>query len=444
MPVRSISIRLARGERLMNRLLIGRVGRVAVAAALLLLLAGMSPGYSVLTHEAIIDSVWDTGIKPSLTRRFGPATEADLRKAHSYAYGGAIIQDMGYYPFGSRLFSDLAHYVRSGDFVQALIREAQDINEYSFALGSLCHYAADNTGHPLAVNRSVPILYPQLRRKYGGTVTYEDDPTAHVRTEFGFDVLQVAHGRYASEDFHDFIGFQVSKPLLERAFKDTYGIEAKSLFKSLDLALGTYRRSVSTLIPEMTKVAWLSKQGEIEKENPGITAEKFRYVLPRPGYEKEWGNQYEKPGLGSRLLSIAFRIVPRIGPFKALSFKVPTPEAERLFLKSVESTTARYRQLLADLQAGHLQLQDLDFDTGQPTRIGEYRLCDRAYAELLDRLARNKFEDVSPDLRNSILAFFEPPGSAVAIGSHIEHWQKTLQEINTLRATEMRPVETRH
>src|SRR6185295_1517806 len=177
--------------------------------------------YSVLTHEAIIDSAWTESIQPVLRQRFPQATAEELRKAHAFAYGGCIVQDMGYYPFGSHLFTDLTHYARSGDFVAAMLRDSKDLNEYAFALGSLAHYAADTNGHRLGINRAVPRLYPKLQRKYGNEVTYENDPAAHLKTEFAFDVVQVAKGRYAPEAYHDFIGFEVSKPLLEAAFKDT-------------------------------------------------------------------------------------------------------------------------------------------------------------------------------------------------------------------------------
>jgi hypothetical protein len=166
------------------------------------------------------------------------------------------MQDMGYYPFGSHFFTDLAHYVRSGDFVQALLRDSRDLNEYAFALGALAHYAADTNGHRLGINPVVPMLYPKLKRKYGDEVTYADAPAAHLKTEFGFDVLQIAKGRYASDAFHDFIGFEVSKPLLERVFPRIYSLELPDVFGALDLSLGTYRRTVSGLLPKMTKVAW--------------------------------------------------------------------------------------------------------------------------------------------------------------------------------------------
>src|ERR1700689_1727598 len=164
-------------------------------AFLILISTSVSYGYSVLTHEAIVDSLWDASLQKMLLARFPAATLEEMEQAHAYAYGGCIIQDMGYYPFSSRLFSDLTHYVRSGDFIVALIRESQDLNEYAFALGALSHYAADDNGHRLGVNVAVPILYPNLRRRFGGEVTYWDDPLAHLRTEFGFDVLQVAQGR---------------------------------------------------------------------------------------------------------------------------------------------------------------------------------------------------------------------------------------------------------
>src|SRR5450631_2928979 len=184
------------------------IGRLILAV---LVWTSVSFGYTVLTHEAIIDSTWDTSVQKLLLKRFPNATPEELQRAHAYAYGGCIIQDMGYYPFSSRFFSDLTHYVRSGDFIEALIRGSQDLNEYAFALGALEHYAADTEGHRLATNRAVPILYPELRRKYGNDVTYWDNPTAHVRTEFGFDVLQVSLGHYAPDQYRDFIGFEVSR-----------------------------------------------------------------------------------------------------------------------------------------------------------------------------------------------------------------------------------------
>ena len=417
----------------MNKLRMRRAAEVILALVLVCSVADLTQGYSVLTHEAIIDSMWDKDIKPLLLKRFPTASADELREAHAHAYGGAIIQDMGYYPFGSKFFSDLAHYVRSGDFVEALIRDSQDLNEYAFAIGALCHYCADNDGHPIATNTSVPILYPKLRRQYGNSVTYEENPAAHIQTEFGFDVLQVARGHYASESYHDFIGFKVSKPLLERAFKETYGIELPSIFTNLDLALGTYRYSVSSLIPTMTMVAWETKKADIEKQTPGITRDKFLYTLSQAGYHKEWGTQYKKPGFVAKIVSVLFRIVPKVGPFRGFAIKPSTPETERLFMQSFGATVDSYRQMLSKVSAGGLKLQNKDLDTGRPASAREYRLADRAYAQILDKLASHKFEHVTPDLRESILAFYGDTNAHTATKKDRGEWQKTLRQLTDLK-----------
>jgi hypothetical protein len=398
---------------------------------LVLILASAAPlhAYSVLTHEAIIDRNWPTEIKPLLLSRYPGATEDQLREAHAYAYGGAILQDMGYYPFGSKLFSDLLHYVRSGDFIIALIRDAQDVNEFAFALGALAHYASDNDGHPIAVNRAVPLLYPKLAAKFGPEVTYEDNPSAHLKTEFGFDVIEVARGKYAPESYHDFIGFRVSKPLMERAFQDTYCIPLPSLFKDLDLALGTFRFTVSQVIPEMTKAAWSAKKKQIQQLQAGMSRKKFVYRMSRASYHKEWDTKYERPGVGARILAFLFRIIPKIGPFKALGFRVPTPEAEKLFIASFDDTKERYRILLVDVKENNLQLQNENFDIGRPTRPGDYKMADETYAKLLERL--DKTTQISPDLRQNILAFYKD--------SPAPDSEKARAVLTTLRETPAEP-----
>jgi len=363
--------------------------------------------YSVLTHEAIIDAVWKESIEPLLVSRFPRASAEDLRMARAYAYGGSIVQDMGYYPFGSHLFTDLTHYVRSGDFVALMLRDAADLNEYAFAIGALAHYAADTRGHPVGINRAVPMLYPKLERKYGPEVTYADDPSSHLKTEFGFDVLQVAKGRYASDAYHDFIGFEVSKPLLERAFRQTYSLQLDDVFGALDLAIGTYRKTVSGLIPKMTEVAWQMKEDEILKSQPGITREKFLYNLSRADYEKAWGTSYRRPGPGSRLLAFLIRIIPKIGPFRALSFRTPTPDAEKLFMDSFNATLDRYRALLASERARQTRPGDINLDTGTVTAAGMYEIADEAYEKLLDKLAQRGFAGVPDALREDVLKFYQ-------------------------------------
>jgi len=398
-------------------------------------------GYSVLTHQAIIDSVWKDSIEPLLLEKFPSASAEQLREARSYTYGGAIIQDMGYYPFGSKFFTHLTHYVRSGDFIEAMIEEARDLNELAFALGSLAHYAADNNGHSIGTNRAVPLIYPKVRARYGDEVTYAEHPSSHLKAEFGFDVLQVAKGRYAPESYHDFIGFKTSKDLLGRAFFKTYGLELKDVFGSLDLALGTYRKAVSDIIPRMTRIAWETKRDDIQKAIPGITREKFVYNLSRAEYEKEWSDDYKKPGFTSKVLAFCFRILPKVGPLKAFAFKMPTPEAEKLFMESFNATVDLYQSMLAQAKAERLNLKNTDFDTGRPTRAGEYRLADETYADLLEKLEDRDFKDVTPQLRADILAFYADLSAPIATRKDKKDWRETLNALDRLKVAGTPPAQ---
>jgi hypothetical protein len=389
--------------------------------------------YSVLTHEAIVDSTWDSAIKPLLLKRFPASTEDDLVHAHAYAYGGCIIQDLGYYPFGSRFFSDLTHYVRSGDFILNLLRESQDLNEFAFALGALAHYAADNNGHRMATNVSVPLLYPKLRLKFGSSITYADDPFSHTKTEFGFDVFQSAKSRYASDAYKSFIGFQVAKPVLERAFLDTYGLTINQLFLSLDLAIGSYRRAVGTILPALTKVAWQIKSPEIRRDAPGITRKKFLYNLSRSSYERNWGSTYRRPSLRSRMLAGFFHIVPRVGPLKALAFKRLTPETERLYMAGFNASVDRYRELLAGAGSGRLILANDNFDLGENTKAGRYTLTDAAYAKLLHKL-HGRYADLPQGLRSDILAFYGDLTLPIETKTHASDWARLQDELDHLHA----------
>jgi hypothetical protein len=382
--------------------------------SLLLISTCSAHAYSVLTHEAIVDSVWETSLKKMLSKRFPAATQEELDRAHAYAYGGSIVQDMGYYPFSSHFFSDLTHYVRSGDFVAAMIEESQDLDEYAFALGALAHYAADTNGHRIGTNLAVPLLYPELRSRYGKTVTYWDNPLSHLRTEFSFDVLQVSQGRYAPDRYRAFIGFSVAKPVLERAFRNIYGLEMKDIFTNLDLALGTFRYSVSSVIPEMTRVAWQLKKGTLIKEIPGITKRKFLYNLSRASYRKQWGSTYEQPGFGARFIAFVLRIVPKVGPFRSLAFRQPTPEVERLFMASFNATVESYRALLIEAGAGRLNLINENLDLGTPAFASAYSGTELTYNKLLDNLAEHKFVGLPPELRQNILDYYakrKPPAS---------------------------------
>jgi len=392
---------------------------------------GTCSAYSVLTHEEIIDIVWLSDIQPLLLERYPASTPAELKEAHAYAYGGSVIQDLGYYPFGSREFSNLLHYVRSGVFVQSLLQNSQNVNDYAFALGALAHYVSDTEGHP-AVNSAVAIEYPKLAKKFKThSLTYFQDRSAHLETEFGFDMTQVAKGRYNDQNYHDFIGFKVAKPLLERTFQQVYGIPLKDVLEHEDLTIGSYRRSVSKFLPALTKAALLDRKDEVTHEIPDFAKKKFLYNLSRADYVREWGNNFQRPGVGARILAFFLRLVPKIGPFRALAFKSPTPKTEDLYFRSVDHTVTIYRRALHELADRQFTLPNRDFDTGKLSTAGEYELADESYGNLLKRLSKEKFVGVTPPIKTDILAFYGGP-SAAASNEPKRQKKRTQRELQEL------------
>jgi hypothetical protein len=298
----------------------------------------------------------------------------------------------------------------------------------------MAHYCSDNYGHEMAVNRAVPILYPDMKKKFGDVVTYNQNPAAHLKTEFGFDVVQVANGHYAPEGYHDAIGFEVANDLLAKAFEETYGIELKSLFSDYDRTIGTFRYSVSSLIPKMTVVAWQIKKDDLLKENPGLTRNKFIYNIRRSSYEKDWSNKYKKPGFGTQLLAFFVRIIPKVGPFKALAFHPPTPAAETMFMASFNATLQNYTLMVTDQkQEGHAELKDDNFDTGTVTGPGDYPMADHAYAELLDHLSEDHFSQLTPGLRAVILNYYADLNAPFSTKKNKKKWNELVAELGQLK-----------
>lgn len=419
------------------------VGRLRVpdfprrwAGSLLLLwctlcFASPSFGYSVLTHEAIIDAEWDDHIQPLLLRRFPNATPEQLREAHAYAYGGCVIQDMGYYPFGSRFFSHLTHYVRSGDFVEALFEESKDINDYAFALGALSHYSADVEGHSIAVNRSVALLYPRLHRRYGDSITWEESPWAHSLTEFGFDTLEVVARHNAPQAYRNWVGFRVPKPVLERAFRRTYGLELNDEILDVDLAVTFYGKFANHVIPEMSEVAWALRRKQLEERASGIHHQQL-YHLSRQSYAA-WRKYYTRPGVGDKVTAFVFRLLPKFGPLSAFDFHAPTLETERLFAGSLKATVDAYNVELRAVEAGRYDPVDMDLDTGHATQPGEYLYCDRTYAKLLRHLRRQHFADVTAGLRDNLLSFYADSAND-RLRRHAREWRSVTRDLSAFKA----------
>jgi hypothetical protein len=370
--------------------------------------------YGVLTHEAIVDASWDKSIVPLLKEKFPEATDSALLEAHAYAYGGAVSPDMGFYPFGSKLFTNLVHYVRSGDFVNALLRDANTLNEYAFALGFLSHYVADNYGHPLATNRSVPLVYPKLEKKYGHVITYAEDKIAHMRMEFGFDVLEIAKGNYASQDYHNFIGFKVDTAVLARAFRETYQLDINRVFNNhFQLSVETFRWIVANIFPSLTKAGWVAKKKTIKKNDTTKATKYFSYKMRQKQYDKQFGKGYRRPGFKAALLSYLIRVLPKVGPLRALRFKAPTPQSQKYLEQSIDTVLHHYSLHLQQLKSHPLHLQDKDYDTGNLTANCEYSLANETYTIWVLELQENDFKNINNPLRQNILHFFDLPSAKI-------------------------------
>lgn len=389
---------------------------------------------SVLSHEAIIDALWDIKLKPALLARFPGASDDDLKRAQGYAYGGSIIQDLGYYPHGNKKFSDMAHYVRTGDFVVALVKESHTLNELSFALGAASHYFSDIDVHRSATNPGEAMLYPKLEHKFGKIITYEKDPAAHLKTEFGFDVLEVAKGRFAPEAYHSFVGFSVAGPLLDRAFHDTYGLDLSDLFPDFARSMGSYRRAVSKTIPAATRVAWAQRKNEIQHSEPGITRTRFVYVMKRSSYERSWGKQYDRPTVKDRILAAVLRLLPPVGPLRTLQFKMPTPPVEKLFMQSFAQATTQFGVWVDHSRSGQLHLDNINYDVGQATKRGGYKLEDGAYVFWLDKLAQKNFSTATPEIRATMTAYYRNP-TAPAETKKQGDWDRVLAQLRALRGS---------
>jgi len=406
-----------------------------------------SSAFSIFAHMAIIDASWKKSIVPLLKEKYPNATDEELRIAHSYAYGGSLIPDLGYFPFGSAYFTNLVHYVRSGNFMENLVSQSQNINEYAFALGAISHYLTDEYGHSLATNIAEPIVYPKVAKKFGSRVTYEDYPVYHARMEFGFDVLQTARGNYTTQAYHDFIGFNVARPVLERAFMITYGQDINEVFYGkLDLAISTFRWSVKNLLPRLTRTAWALKKEDIRRANPGMTGHKFHYHIKRHEYFQTYGRERDKPGLGSQMMAFIIRVLPKVGPLKALRFSPPGPVAEKLFIKSFDTTLVYYNRLLTEMRTGkQLQLPDVDFDTGEPTVQGEYGLADLTYSQLLLYLQGEKFNNLTPPLQKNILSFYGKGDTTSKVTEYKKYkvdWEKTYIALQQLRTAQPIPLDS--
>lgn len=392
-------------------------------------------GYGLFTHQQLVDLAWDNSIRPLLLDRFPHTTEAELRVAHAFAYGGCVIQDMGYYPFGHDFFSDLTHYVRTGDFVLSLFRHAQDVNDYAFAIGALSHYVGDSIGHSDAVNPATGLMFPKLEKKFGPIVTYQDKPSAHVRTEFGFDIDQLSAHRFAPQAYLDFIGFRVAGRLLRVAFRETYGLELREVLGPQFPAVRSYRSSVRRFIPRFAYAEVVIHKHHFQQD---VLNQEFATYMERLGdidYGKRFSGAYRNPGIGAHLIALFIPILPRIGPLAYLAIKDPTPETEQLYVASVNRSVDLYRRRLDQFRtdlAAAVDLPNRDLDTGEVVKPGAYRRTDKTYAKLLERITARPERAVRPGIKRDILAYYANPNAPIETRKHKRAWKRVQAELGQL------------
>ncbi len=433
--------------------------RTIVLTLLLLPMCGprRAAAYSLLTHEQLVDLTWNDSIVPLLKSQYPNLTPAELDRARSFAYGGCVIQDLGYYPFGDSFFSDLTHYVRSGDFVLALLRNAHNANELAFAAGALSHYVGDSIGHSEATNRAVALQFPKLAARYGASVNYAEGKHQHVRVEFAFDVDQIAKHRMAPLEYLRHIGLRVPTHQLALAFYETYGLTdnfgagARNKFD-----LGEYQFATRKFIPRVAYAVTLMHRGHEVAEPDTAEAKEIEKEATEAAAMYDWATYRKKAGFETHLLAFVFRLLPKVGPLSMIAIKGPSEAAEADYMHSMASsmTALRHRLTLFTPPAARnsqlVSAADLidtfgpfdpqqpipnrDLDTGQVVKPGGYRLTDVTYAELLHRLTRDPNQPIPPGIKRDVQAYYSDANAPITTKKNPRAWAKVQADLKTLAA----------
>jgi len=405
-----------------------------------LLVFGLFPqptnAYSFLTHEDLVDVAWHGSIRPALLARFPNTSAGHLREARGYAYGGTTIQDLGYYPFGNQFFSNLTHYVRSGEFVNNLIRDSRNVNEYAFALGALSHYVGDNDGHRFATNPSTAIEFPSLAKKYGPTVTYDEAPHPHVRTEFAYDIEQLSRHEFAPVGYMRAMGFKVPRNLVERAFFETYGLSVRSVLGRPRPAFESYDSAVAKLLPTFAHAEVLIHRKSFPAVQDTPAYRQFSTRQVQAGLDGQWALYKKKAGFEVHIVAFLIRIVPKIGPISDLAIRGPNMKTDLWYIESVNRSVGDYERMLGELAKDpthQLDLPDRDLDTGNLVRPGGYKLTDKTYAELLKRLTSKPDRQVPSGLRRDVLAYYADPNAPISTKKNARAWKRIQTDLTTLQ-----------
>jgi hypothetical protein len=407
------------------------------ASALLLCLLLVCPqagAYSLLTHEQLIDLTWQSSVVPLLRSRYPGITPKELERARSYAYAGCVIQDIGYYPFGDAFFSNLTHYVRTGDFVVRLFRDAKDANQLAFAIGALSHYVGDNVGHSVATNRAVPVEFPKLEAKYGPVVTYGEDEHAHVQTEFAFDINEIAHRRLAPVHYLRHVGLNVPVKQVSEAFYETYGLSKNfSKARTGGINVRGYRFAVRSFIPRIAYAVTLLHRKHMPADTPGPELQKLESEVAKVAAENNWDKYRKKAGIGTYTLAGIIFVLPKIGPLKLVAIKGPDAATEEEYVRSVNLSTELLSANMTRLGRPHQTLSNRDLDTGAPVHPGSYRLTDETYAKLVRRLVADPHHTIPPGLKADILNYYADPDAPIHTKNKPEEWARVQADLQTLR-----------
>ena len=417
--------------------------KVLTLLALLLITIQANP-YSVQSHEEIIDIAWKNSIVPVILKHFPNLTDAQLNEAHAYAYGGSAIQDFGYYPFGNAFFSNLTHYVRSGDFVLSLIRNSQTADDLAFAIGALSHYIGDTIGHSYATNQAVSIEFPKLARQYGPTVNYAEGPHQHVQTEFAFDINQLSKGRFAPSHYLGHVGLEIPRPLLHTAFYETYGLNLPDIIGSKETSLRTYRRGVRSFIPDIARAETILHKKSFPTDTPSDDLTQLKTELLQISNEDNWQQYKQKPGFTSHLYAGFIYIVPKVGAMKMLSIRGPEPQTEELYIHSMSRSVRVLLLVMANYDRIDHYISNRDLDTGANVKPGGYPLTDKTYAKLLAELTKHPTRPIPIQLKHDIQAYYADPLAPITTKKNATQWAavqanlKTLETMKTLG--EMDPI----
>jgi hypothetical protein len=400
----------------------------------LLLICRPAGAYSLLTHEQLIDLTWQSSIVPLLRSRYPNLTPEQLLQARSYAYAGCVVQDIGYYPFGDQFYSDLTHYVRTGDFVVHLFRDAKNANELAFAIGALSHYIGDNIGHSQATNLAVAVEFPKLQAKYGPVVTYGEGEHQHVQTEFAFDINEIAHRRFAPVHYLRHVGLNVPTKQLATAFYDTYGLSedfSQARFRRINVR--GFRFAVRSFIPRIAYAVTLLHRNHMPADSGSPDEQKLTAEAMQVAAENNWDQYRKKAGIGTYTLAGIIYIVPKIGPLKLVAIKGPTSATEEDYVRSVNQSVDALRSALGRFGQPRQSLPNRDLDTGAPVVPGSYRLTDDTYFSLLRRLVADPKHTVPPGLKADIEHYYADPAAPIRTKKNPQQWAQVQAGLATLK-----------